>query len=266
MQALSLPLPTGVTLEYSEHGDPDGVPVVLLHGYSDSWRSYEPVLPHLPASIRALAVTLRGHGDSGKPETGYAVEDLAADVIALLDALDIPAAVVAGHSMGTIVAQRIAIDHPGRVAGIVLLAGAPSFSHLVELSAAVAELADPVAEEFAREFQESTVARPPVPGIIDTATAESRKLPARVWKAVHDGTLLPDLSEELGRIEAPALLIWGTRDQYVPAAERDALAAGIPQARRIDYAQAGHALHWEDPAGVADDLSAFVAAQLHSVT
>jgi tetratricopeptide (TPR) repeat protein len=61
-------LPDGMRLMYVEHGDPDGMPVVLLHGYTDSMRSYEQVMQHLPRSLRVFAVTQRGHGDSGKPE------------------------------------------------------------------------------------------------------------------------------------------------------------------------------------------------------
>jgi len=70
-------LATGVSIPYVEAGDPAGVPVVFLHGYTDSWRSYEPVLPHIPAGIRAIALTLRGHGDAEKPATGYRQEDRA---------------------------------------------------------------------------------------------------------------------------------------------------------------------------------------------
>jgi pimeloyl-ACP methyl ester carboxylesterase len=76
-------------LPYVEQGDADGVPVVLLHGVTDSWRSFEPVLPHLPDSIRAIAVTQRGHGDAPKPESGYLIEDLAGDVVALMDELQL---------------------------------------------------------------------------------------------------------------------------------------------------------------------------------
>jgi alpha-beta hydrolase superfamily lysophospholipase len=56
-----------------------GVPVILLHGITDSWRSFEPVLPHLPASIRAFALSQRGHGDSERPAAGYHPRDFAAD-------------------------------------------------------------------------------------------------------------------------------------------------------------------------------------------
>src|SRR3712207_1329643 len=99
-------LPAGVTLPYVEQGDPAGVPVLLLHGYTDSWRSWEPVLPSLPGSVRAVAPTQRGHGDAGRPASGYGPHDFAADLAAFVDALGLGPAVVAGTSMGSIVAQR----------------------------------------------------------------------------------------------------------------------------------------------------------------
>src|SRR5215213_7642351 len=102
-------LPGGVHLPYAEHGDPSGTPVLMLHGWSDSWRSFEGVLPHLPASIRALALTVRGHAGATAPDR-HTIADLSGDVVAFLDSLGIGAAVIAGHSMGTIVAERVAID------------------------------------------------------------------------------------------------------------------------------------------------------------
>src|SRR3712207_4230490 len=95
----SVELPNGVKLPYVEQGDPSGVPVVLLHGVTDSWRSFEPVLPHLPASIHAYALTQRGHGDAERPASGYRPQDLAADVAAFMDALGLESAVIVGHSM-----------------------------------------------------------------------------------------------------------------------------------------------------------------------
>jgi pimeloyl-ACP methyl ester carboxylesterase len=73
----SAALSTGVTLPYVEQGDPAGTPVVLLHGITDSWRSFEPVLPYLPDSIRAFALTQRGHGDADRPAAAYHPRHLA---------------------------------------------------------------------------------------------------------------------------------------------------------------------------------------------
>jgi non-heme chloroperoxidase len=113
-----------VRLPYVEQGDPDGTPVLLLHGITDSRRSWEPVLPLLPESIRAIALTMRGHGDAERPDSGYRAEDYAADAIELLDQLGLESVVVGGHSLGTYVAEQIAIEQPERVDALVL-AGAP---------------------------------------------------------------------------------------------------------------------------------------------
>jgi hypothetical protein len=64
-------LSTNVRLEYAELGNPDGIPVILLHGYTDSWHSFEMILPYLPASLHVYAISQRGHGNSSKPQQGY---------------------------------------------------------------------------------------------------------------------------------------------------------------------------------------------------
>jgi pimeloyl-ACP methyl ester carboxylesterase len=258
----SVELPTGVRLQYTEQGDPAGVPLLLLHGYSDSWRSFEPVLPHLPGSIRALAVTQRGHGDSSRPAAGYGTRDFAADAVALMDALGVDAAVVAGHSMGAAVAQRIALDHPERVEALVLAGGATTWAHnpaVAELAAAVAQLRDPVDPEFVREFQAGTAAEPLEDDLLDAMVAESRKLPARVWQAVMEETIRADFAPELASITAPTLIIWGDQDcDIAPRSEQDALAATIPGAELLVRPGAGHSLHWERPERFAADLAAYV--------
>src|ERR687892_491267 len=100
-------LRTGVRLEYAEQGDPGGVPVLLLHGVTDSRRSWEPVLPHLPGWIHAIALSQRGHGESERPpDAGYRIEDLAEDAAAAIDALQLGRSIVVGHSMGGWVAQQ----------------------------------------------------------------------------------------------------------------------------------------------------------------
>ncbi len=114
--------PHRVKLPYVEQGDPSGVPMILLHGYTDSWRSFEPVLPHLPESIHAFALTQRDNGDADRPATGYRTPDFAADVAAFTDALGLGPAVVVGSSMGSTNTQRFAIDYPERVLASCLLA------------------------------------------------------------------------------------------------------------------------------------------------
>lgn len=256
-----------VRLPYAEQGDPDGTPVLLLHGITDSQRSWEPVLPLLPESIRAIAVSMRGHGDAERPEAGYRAEDYTADVIELLDRLELESAVVCGHSLGTYVAAQIAIERPQRVAALVLEGAPATPAHnpvIAEVAAAVAELDDPVDPTFVREFQASTTERPLAPGLLDTFVEESLKLPARTWRAAFADLMRIDLSGRLGDIAAPTLLIHGERDAIVPGSEQKWLLSRLPNARLVTLDGTGHAPHWERPERYATELATFAAASYAS--
>jgi pimeloyl-ACP methyl ester carboxylesterase len=257
----SVVLPSGVRLPYVEQGGRAGVPVVFLHGTSDSWRSFENVLPELPDWMRAIAVTQRGHGDADRPATGYRTQDFADDVAALMDALGLEKAFIVGHSMGGSIAQRFAIDHPARMLGLVLIGARASWHRhpgVLALGEAVATLSDPVDPDFVREFQLSTLARPISPAYLETVVAESLKLPARVWRAAFaECVFQADHTAELGSIATPTLLMCGGQDDFARD-EQDTLVAAIPGASLLVYPDAGHALHWEEPQRFAADLAAFI--------
>jgi non-heme chloroperoxidase len=257
----SVELPNQVTLPYVEQGGVSGVPVLLLHGVTDSWHSYEPVLPHLPKSIHAFALTQRGHGDASRPVAGYRFHDFASDLASFMDALQIESAVIVGHSMGSSVAQRFAIDFPERTLGLVLvgsfatLRGNPGVQELWD--SAISTLTDPVDPDFVREFQQSTLAQPVPQAFFELVMAESLKVPARVWRVAFEGFLEDDFSGELDKIEAPTLIVWGDQDAFCPLSDQERLAAAIRGSRFVVYAGAGHALHWEQPDRFASDLVAF---------
>lgn len=259
---LSLELANGITLQYVEQGDAHGVPVLLLHGITDSWRSFEPVLPHLPPWMRAVGLTQRGHGDSDRPPSGYGTRDFAGDVALALDALGVSDAVVVGHSMGSAVAMQCAIDHPARTRGLVLVGAFASCSDnpaVVEFcDTAIAQLADPIDAAFVREFQESTLAQPISESLLAGVIAESLKVPARVWRSGFNALLHDTWTAHLDQIRAPTLVVWGARDAFCRRADQDALLATIPDARLHVYERAGHAVHWEEPERFASDLVTFV--------
>src|SRR5918992_2252687 len=173
----SVALPTGVRLPYVEQGDSAGVPVVMLHGGTDSWRSFEPVLPYLPGSIRAFALTQRGHGDASRPAAGYHPRDMAADVAAFLDSQGLDSAVIAGHSMGSTVALRFALDYPQRTRGLVPMGAFVRYRTNPVITdfweTVVVTLRDPIDRHIAREFQESTLAGPISATFLEIAIAES---------------------------------------------------------------------------------------------
>lgn len=254
-------LPNGLRLPFVEHGDASGVPVILLHGFTDSWHSFERVLHHLAESIRAIALTQRGHGDASRPAEGYRSGDFAADVVAFMDALSLEEAVIAGASSGGFVGLRFAVDHPKRTLGLVLIGSPVTLQDkpgVLELwESTISTLADPIDPGFVREFQQSTLAQPVPPPFFETIVQESLKVPAYVWSATFAGLLEDDWSGELHKITVPTLIAWGDQDAFIRT-DQETLAAGISGSRLVVYPGAGHAFYWEEPDRFASDLAAFI--------
>jgi pimeloyl-ACP methyl ester carboxylesterase len=253
-------LATGPLVRYVEQGDPTDEPIVFLHGYTDSWYSFSRLLEQLaPGQHHAYAFDQRGHGCSERPHDGYTVDHLAADVDAFLDAIGAGSATLVGHSMGSLVARRVAEKYPERVANLVLIGAALTVNEgAAELQAAVETLDDPVPDDFVREFQASTIHASVPESFFEGVVAESLRLPARVWKSVLRGILAADDRADLGSIIAPTLILWGAQDAYFPRADQEQLAAAIPGAKLLVYPHTGHSPHWERPEWVAEDLSAFL--------
>jgi pimeloyl-ACP methyl ester carboxylesterase len=257
----TIELPGRTRLAYCEHGDENGTPVIALHGVTDSHRSFDPLLPYLPRSLRWLSLTQRGHGDSGRPEAGYRPSDFAGDVAAFMDALGLRRAIVLGHSMGANNALRFALDHPSRLWGLVLAGATPAFARNLDViefwRREIAVLVDPIPPSFAEEFQRSTLAQPVAPEFLQKVVGESLKVPARVWRAAFDGFMRDDFSDELPAIEVPTLIVWGRHDAYCRRQDQQALCAAIAGSRLVVYDDAGHTPHWEEPRRFANDVAAF---------
>jgi non-heme chloroperoxidase len=189
-----------------------------------------------------------------------AASDFAGDIVAFIDEAGIERAVIAGHSMGSWVASRVAVEHPERTLGVVLMGAFATFRDrpdLVELLDSFSTLSDPVEANFVREWQESTLARPVPAAFLDTIIAESRKMPAHIWTLAFS-SMIDSPAEAFDAVQAPTLLAWGDRDELVPRADQDAIATAIPDVRQIVYEGGGHAFHWEDPERVAADLVRFI--------
>jgi non-heme chloroperoxidase len=249
----------GHRLRYARRGADASVTVVFVHGWPDSWRSFQPVLDALPPSIGAISISLRGFGGSDAPPDGYTPDDFAGDVHHLLGQLDITSAVLVGHSMGSLVVQRLAAAHPEMVPGLVLIGGLNRLPDDVfdDVWSVVQDLTDPIDEQFVREFQSSTLAAPVPDGFFDQLVAESLTAPARVWRAAFAGIrTMPALNDTV--ITAPTLLLWGDQDALVPRSEQHALLSAMPGARLVVYEGAGHSPNWEQPERVAHDIDGFL--------
>jgi pimeloyl-ACP methyl ester carboxylesterase len=253
----------GVSIPYADQGAATGPCVVMIPGLGDSWRTYERVLGHLPDDVRALALSMRGHGDADRPDSGYAVADLAADVVALLDGVGVASAVIVGHSSASFVALHLAAVHSARVTGLVLIGAPASFRDhpdAARFDQVFGTLTDPVDPSFVRQFTEGLVAEPIPVELLETQVSEVLKVPARVIRATWAGIREFDPSTILDRVNVPTLVLWGEADA-VPVASRqvqDALVQTIAEAKLVGYSGVGHCPHWEQPGRLASDVAAFV--------
>jgi pimeloyl-ACP methyl ester carboxylesterase len=188
------------------------------------------------------------------------MSDFAADALAFLEAVGVPRATVVGHSMGGLVAQQLAMDHPDRVERLVLVSTAanPSTEGGRALQARIETLTEPEMPAFLRELSRGVIRQPVPEAFVEGLMAESRKVPLRVWRAASAGLMAFDRAGDLSKIGAPTLVVCGGRDDIFPREEQERLRDGIPRATLRVYEYAGHGPHWEEPERFALDLSTFV--------
>ncbi|MGX1159968.1 pimeloyl-ACP methyl ester carboxylesterase [Arthrobacter sp. SLBN-100] len=222
-----LQLSTGIAVPCLLQDEPDAKPLLLLHAWGESSRSFDRLVPLLP-EFRIAAPDLRGHGDADKPDNGYSLEDQAADAAAILDALQLESAAVLGSSSGGYVAQQLAVLDPDRVDALVLvgaplsLHGRPSFADEVEA------LAGPLDEDWVRRsLLWFPLGRPVPQWYLEDRVRDGVRMPVHVWKDALQGLYRATPPTEAGAISAPALILRGEQDELLPRAGHETLRHGF---------------------------------------
>jgi pimeloyl-ACP methyl ester carboxylesterase len=264
----SVALPDGVTLAYVSLGDPQGPPVVLIHGYTDNARDWVPLVPYLSSHFHLILVDLRGHGRSSKPECCYTRLDFAYDVKLLLDALRISRADIVGHSMGSYVAQTFAEFWPEHTRRVVLIssgggppANAPPKKPAYDFVAQIRQLKEPIDPDSKFMIEWWSSPTPVDPDFLRRQRRDAAAIPLNVWLAVLDqGLASMDLQRTLPRLRAPTLLIWGEKDPIMEEDVRATLRDALPHAEVKVFPGLGHNPFWEQPAACAEVINAFLSA------
>ena len=264
MRAIEL---DGRSFAWRELGE--GPPLLLINGYAATSADWDPtLLAALSRSFELICPDNRGMGASGLGDPlALGVDAMAGDVEALLDALELEHAAVAGWSMGSYVAQRLAMRSPRRVDALVLLASAPPGPQAVsaepECWARLTDRSGTPREQGTRLI--SLLFPPAVASEVDrqfgelVAEARGRLSPAaldaqeRALEAWHREPQPPPASDS-----PPVLVICGSEDMVIPPQNAELLAGWWPDARVRRIAGGGHAFMAQEPERVAELIAAFV--------
>jgi pimeloyl-ACP methyl ester carboxylesterase len=261
----------GVALEVDVDGTGPGL--LLVHGFGGAKEDF---LDHVPALARDHTVVVfdhRGHGASDKPaeRAAYSLARLTADTLQIADAVGLDEFRLLGHSMGGMVARRIAIDAPERVTALVMMdtsAGPiPGFDpSLMELAAEVAfergkdalkELLDMAPALDTPAYRRTLAERPGYQAFVDKKWADCSEV---MWGAM--AVAIARQSDDLDAMRAmqcPLMIIVGEQDTpFVTASEH--MLDAIPGSQRVVIRDAGHSPQFENADAWYDALSTFLAA------
>jgi pimeloyl-ACP methyl ester carboxylesterase len=248
-----------VSIHWDERGA--GEPLVLIMGYaarSAHWG--EDFRDRLAGRFRVISLDNRGTGESDRPAEDWTMDDMATDVIAVMDAAGLKDAHIAGISMGGMVAQQFALTWPERVRTLTLISTHPGAERAIPPSeAASAALITPDRSQPVEKLVENVYRTICAPGFLDEpGRAEAcvrldldRPTPVAMLGKQMKAIAGSDRSGRLGEIKAPTLVITGADDPLVPPGNSDLLHELIPGSRLERIPDCGHMPCLEKPAELA---------------
>ncbi len=250
-----------ISLNYEREGQ--GTDLVLIHGLGGDVHSWDADAPLFGRFHRVLRADMRGCGASDKPPGPYSPGLFARDLCRLFDVLGIATAHVLGISMGGVIAQRLALDHPLCVRSLILVStssevGAKSVAAWQRLAELIErEGFDVRSADASRAVSPSFAARHPemVAELGRRNAANDPWAYAAAARAVSNY----NWTAELPRLTVPTLVLQGLDDQLTPPGGSVKMCRALPQARLLMIAEAGHNLPMEQPAVFHNSVLAFTA-------
>jgi pimeloyl-ACP methyl ester carboxylesterase len=261
----------GVQLHLAETGNPQGRPILFIHGFSQCWRSWSRQLnSELATDYRLIAMDMRGHGLSGKPQDAYSDSKLWADDInAAIHTLGLDHPILCGWSYGSLVIFDY-IRHYGEseISGIVLVGAISRLGDEAGMAVITPEFLSLIPGFFSSEADESRrslasllrlcFVQQPSDEDIGTMLEYNVSVPAYVRQGLFTRSFHND--DVMSRIHTPALIVHGDSDAIVKLSAAERHKAALPHAQVVIIRQAGHAPFFEDAATFNQHLRAFAAS------
>ncbi|MCD0502147.1 3-oxoadipate enol-lactonase [Bordetella petrii] len=238
-----------VRLYYVIDGPADAPVLVLSNSLGTCADMWARQVPALSQRFRVLRYDTRGHGKSSVPDGDYTFQQLAGDVAALLDHLDIQQADFCGLSMGGPTGLQLALDHPQRVRRLVLSNTAARIGSVESWSARIQAVAQNGLENMAPTLVErwlSPAYRAAEPGLAQVLVDMLRRTSDAGYSNNVAALRDADLRGRLGDIKVPTLIIAGTQDPATTPQDGRDLEAGIAGARYVEL-NTSHISNWEQP-------------------
>ena len=254
----------GAALAYQDLGSGTN-PIILLHGWSCDRTFLLPQLEHLSRSHRAIAVDLRGHGESDAPDSRYTLTEFADDIHDLITVLRLPAVAVIGHSMGGQVALELAARHAEDVSAICLIDSVvfPSISLTAQLRQILPELAGPDYVDVLRETAASLFLETDDPVRKAELLRKIERTPRHVAVAAFRGHLLDyDFAVAVAACEVPVAYLGAARQ----LADLDRFRSLCPQLMTGQTLGSGHFSPLEVPEQINSMLDRFLALAARGTT
>ncbi|MFJ3307068.1 alpha/beta fold hydrolase [Streptomyces sp. NPDC086549] len=251
----------GAALTYDDEGprDGDGVPLVFVHGWTANRHRWDHQVAHFAEKRRVIRLDLRGHGESSGAGV-RTIEELAKDVLALLDHLKVERFVLIGHSMGGMISQTIALSHPERVERMVLV---NSISRMTYSRGRGLLMGASTLVPF-KLFVAANIQRAFAPGYPREEIREyiraSADTPREVVMTLYGAMRAFDVLDRVGEIHTPTLVIHGYHDIQLPLQQMLRMAKAYPDAE-VRIIDAGHELPVEKPAELTSTLDRFLTAR-----
>jgi pimeloyl-ACP methyl ester carboxylesterase len=254
---------SGVNSYYETYGQ--GVPLVFLHSFSANGYIWYFQTFTFARTNQCVVIDERGHGRSDKPQHGYAIKEMAADVIAVLDELKLNRAILVGNSIGGMIVMQLNLDYPERVVGNVIVSSGTNLGAGMPAEAKAAFQHNPEAAFGA--LMEGAIAaktkreRPEILELMKAQFAVEGNFPRYVFSAASadpGGVFNWNITSRLKEIRKPTIVFAGEEDQGTPVAVNKLLADNIPIAQLRVVKEVGHFYQLEKPAEFNQELRQFI--------